>query len=282
VSGKNRYELEEAAVAAYERQKVRSIFRPLAEATLTALGNRRLGAVLDVACGTGIMARVIRERNGPAVPVVGVDVSSGMIAAARALSSDLDGTFDWHVASVDAMPLAAGSVDSCFCQQGIQYFPDEGAALAEIRRVLRDKGCLVLTVWTEANAYFRAQSDAMRRHVGEAAAMKALSPFSYPARTRLPDMLEGQGFRDVGVRDISISRVIADAERGIAEDIDGSPLGPLVRACDEATMRRVVDDILSDCADFIDGTDLCVPQHASMVTAIAGRSRSSGPCKASG
>ena len=277
MSGENRYELEEAAVAAYERQKVRSIFRPLAEATLSALGNRRLGTVLDVACGTGIMARVIRERYGPAVPVVGIDVSSGMIAAARTLSSDLDGTFDWHVASVDVMPLAPGSVDSCFCQQGIQYFSNESAALAEIRRVLRDNGCLVLTVWTEANAYFRAQSAAMRRHVGEAAAMKALAPFSYPARTRLADILTVQGFCDVDVRGISISRVIADAQRGVAEDIDGSPLGPLVRACGDATMRRVVDDILRDCADFINGTELRVPQHASMVTAIAGRSRSSGP-----
>lgn len=277
MSGENRYELEEAAVAAYERQKVRSIFRPLAEATLSALGNRRLGTVLDVACGTGIMARVIRERYGPAVPVVGVDVSSGMIAAARALSSDLDGTFDWHVASADAMPLAAQSVDSCFCQQGIQYFSNEGAALAEIRRVLCDDGQLVLTVWTEANAYFRAQSAALRRHVGEAAAMKALAPFTYPATTRLPDMLEIQGFRDVGVREISISRVIADAERGVAEDIDGSPLGPLVRACGEATMRRVVDDILRDCAEFIDGTELCMPQHAAMVTAMARGSRTSGP-----
>lgn len=278
MTGENRYELEEAAVAAYERQKVRSIFRPLAEATLTELGNMRLGTVLDVACGTGIMARVIRERNGPAVPVVGVDVSSGMIAAARALSSDLDGTFDWHVASVDSMPLAPGSVDSCFCQQGIQYFPNEGDALAEIRRVLRDNGWLVLTVWTHANAYFRAQSAAMRRHVGEAAAMKALAPFSYPALTRLPGILEVCDFRDVGVREISISRVIADAERGVAEDIEGSPLGPLVEASGEATMRRVVDDILADCAGFITGTELRVPQQASMVTARASRFRSSDSC----
>lgn len=277
MSGDNRYELEDAAVAAYERQKVGSIFRPLAEATLSALGNRRLGTVLDVACGTGIMARVIRERYGPAVPVVGVDVNRAMIAAARALSSDLDGRFDWHVASADAMPLAPGSVDSCFCQQGIQYFANEGAALAEIRRVLRDNGRLILTVWTEASAYFRAQSTAMRRHVGEHAAVKALAPFAYPALTRLPEMLAGKGFCDVDVRGISISRVIADAERGIAEDIEGSPLGPLVRACGDETMPRVVDDILRECADFIDGSALCVPQQAAMITTMASASRASGP-----
>ena len=272
MSGENRYELEEAAVTAYELQKVRSIFRPLAEATLTELGAIRLGTVLDVACGTGVMARVIREQRGPTVPIIGVDVSSGMVAAARALSSDLDGRFEWHVASVDAMPLEAGCVETCFCQQGVQYFSNVGEAFAEIRRVLRADGRLVLTVWTQANAYFRAQSAAMRRHVGEEAATKALAPFSHSLSTRLPDILEVEGFRDLGVKEISIMRVIADVERGIAEDIDGSPLGPLVRACGTGTMRRVVDDILADCADLINGTELRVPQHASMVTAIAGRS----------
>jgi SAM-dependent methyltransferase len=269
--------LEEAAVAAYERQKVRSIFRPLAQATLTELGAIRLGTVLDVACGTGIMARVIREQRGPTVSIIGIDVSSGMVAAARALCSELDGRFEWHVASVDAMPLAAACVDTCFCQQGVQYFSNEGGAFAEIRRVLRDDGQLVLTVWTEANAYFRAQSAAMRRRVGDEAATKALAPFSYPLSTRLLDILEVQGFRDLGVKEISITRVIADVERGIAEDIDGSPLGPVVRAFGAGTMRRVVDDILMDCADFIDGTELRVPQHASMVTATAGRSHAGKP-----
>ena len=227
------------------------------------------GAVLDLACGTGVVARVLRERFGPEAWITGVDISESMIAAARTLCQKLPGRFDWHAAPAHDMPLETASFGVCFCQQGIQYFPDERAALAEVRRVLADDGLLVVTVWSGPNAYFRAQSSALRRHVGEEAAERALAPFAYDGRRRLPGLLSGAGFADTKIGELVIERVISDAERGIEEDIAGSPLAPLVRARGQRTMRDVVGDILIECADFLDDGDLRVPQHALIAMARA-------------
>ncbi len=265
----NRFQLDGDAVAAYERQKVRTIFRPLAEATIDRLGEPPKSAVLDVACGTGIVARVLRDRFGPDLPITGVDISEGMIGAARSFCAGLAGPFEWHVAPVHDMPLGSRSFGLCICQQGMQYFPNERAALREIARVLHVDGLLILTVWSGPNAYFRAQAEAMKRYVSEAAGEKALAPFSYDAPDRLPAILGDTGFVGLDINEVVITRVIPDAERGIAEDIEGSPLAPLVQAGGPRVMQSVVASILDTCSALLDGGDLRVPQRAHMLTARA-------------
>jgi SAM-dependent methyltransferase len=265
----NRFQLDDDAVAAYERQKVRSIFRPLAEATIDRLGEPPKSAVLDVACGTGIVARVLRDRFGSNLPITGVDISEGMIGAARSFCAGLAGPFDWHVAPVHDMPLGSRSFGVCFCQQGMQYFPDDHAALREMNRVLRVGGLLVLTVWSGPNDYFRAMAAAMERYVSEEAAAKTLAPFAYDAPGRLPPMLGDTGFVDLDMNDVVITRVIPDAERGIVEDIEGSPLAPLVGAGGPRAMQNVVASVLDACGKLLDGGDIRVPQRTHMVTARA-------------
>ena len=100
--------------------------------------------MLDVACGTGIVARVARERMGPASRIVGVDASPPMLAVARGI----DATIDWREGNAMALPVAEGERFSLLtCHQGLQFFPDKTAAVHEMRRVLLPAGRVAIGTW---------------------------------------------------------------------------------------------------------------------------------------
>lgn len=265
----NRYELAMRAVDLYEARKVGSIFAPLANATLERIEIANSDRVLDVACGTGIVARTIRDQSGPDVRISGVDINDMMLAKAQALSCDLPGQIEWHVCDVTNIPAVSDTFSHVFCQQGLQYFPDDLAALTEMSRVLSVDGKLVLTVWGPENEYFLAQSAVMKKYVSAEAGEKALAPFSYPATIRVPELLARLGFRDVTVGTVSIERVIQDAETGVREDILGSPLGSMVENIEPSVMDEVVRDILSACTEYLQNGDLIIAQKSTLITASA-------------
>lgn len=262
----NKYDLTTEAVVAYEAQKVVSIFKPLAEATMDQVDVESDASVIDIACGTGIIGRTIRHRYGQGPAVTGVDLSSAMIAKAKSLCNPLGGRFSWIVCDASKMPVADHSYSTCFCQQGIQYMPDDVAAIGEMVRVLAVGGQLIVTVWGPANAYFEAQSAAFGRHVGKDWAAKAVAPFAYRGNERLPHLMASFGLDNILVEQISIDRVIRDAEAGVTEDIEGSPLLPAFRAATPETRALIVEDILSDCDQFQRGNDLIIPQHCHLFT----------------
>ncbi|MBI4206340.1 MAG: methyltransferase domain-containing protein [Betaproteobacteria bacterium] len=99
--------------------------------------------VLDMACGTGIGARLAAKRLPARVRIVGLDPDPAMLSVARAIAASLE----WHCASALKMPYEKATFDLCMCFQGLQFFPDRVAGLAEMRRVLKASGRLVATVW---------------------------------------------------------------------------------------------------------------------------------------
>ena len=265
----NRYQLAMHAIDLYEARKVSSMFAPLANATLEKIeiaGNAR---VLDAACGTGIIARTVRDNCGPEVQVSGIDINDMMLAKAQALSCDLPGQIDWHVSDVTNIPALSDTFSHVFCQQGLQYFPDDLAALTEMHRVLSADGKLVLTVWTSANEYFLAQSAAMRKYVSAEAGEMALAPFSYPAASRVPELLARLGFKDVTVGTVSIEQVIQNTETGVREDILGSPLGSMVENIEPSVMREIVRDIISACSKYLQNGDIKIAQQCTLIMASA-------------
>jgi SAM-dependent methyltransferase len=135
-----------SAAETYERHMVPAIFGPWAE-DLLALAMPAPGErVLDVACGTGVVARLVAQRVAPTGTVVGLDLNPGMLAVARTLPLP-QGEIQWREGNVSAMPFPDASFDLALCQQGLQFFPDRPAALREVRRVLEPRGRLALSVW---------------------------------------------------------------------------------------------------------------------------------------
>ena len=112
-----------------------AMHRALATAVAAFIDLNGVDAVLDVATGTGLVLRALRDR-GFTGPVTGVDLSPGMIDEARRHLPDAE----LLVADATTLPLPDASFDLVTCVTGLQLFPHPGAAITEWSRVLRPGG----------------------------------------------------------------------------------------------------------------------------------------------
>ena len=151
----------------YERYLVPSIFAPWALDLIEAAALRPGERVLDIACGTGIVARTAARTLGGGASVVGLDLSAPMLEAARSAAKAEGVSAEWKEGSAVKLPLADATFDVAFCQQGLQFFPDRPTALREMYRILAPTGRLVLSVWREIERSpgFAVLADALTRHI---------------------------------------------------------------------------------------------------------------------
>src|SRR5207244_2356410 len=109
------------AAELYERYPVRYILGPWAQALVARTGLKHDESVLDVACGTGVIARLAAHTVGPTGCVTGLDLNAGMLAVARSLPAPSGAPITWIEGSAVAMNLPNAAFDVVFCQQGLQF-----------------------------------------------------------------------------------------------------------------------------------------------------------------
>lgn len=121
---------------AYEERFVPALFRqwvePVLEAAAVGPGDR----MLDVACGTGVVARAAAERVAPDGTVTGVDLNPAMLAVARRVAPEIE----WRQGDAAALPFGDDAFDVVTCQSAIFFFPDPTGALSQMGRVTRPDG----------------------------------------------------------------------------------------------------------------------------------------------
>ncbi len=139
------FKIPETPGEIYEQHMVPAIFARWASDLVDAAGVRPGQRVLDVACGTGVVTRLLAERVGPTGRAVGLDFNAGMLAVARAAALGL--AIEWLEGNAMSMPLPDAAFDAVVCQQGLQFVPDKLAALREMRRVLVPSGRLAMSLW---------------------------------------------------------------------------------------------------------------------------------------
>jgi ubiquinone/menaquinone biosynthesis C-methylase UbiE len=167
----------------YERVLVAPLFRPFAEQLVARLAPTPGDSVIDVACGTGIVARVARERLGAEARIVGVDIAPAMLAVARTV----DPTIDWREGNAVSLPVGAAEHFTVLtCHQGLQFVADKPAAIREMRRVLAPGGRVAIATWRsledtpgvrELNAIAERQVGPIvdsRHSLGDASVLQAL------------------------------------------------------------------------------------------------------------
>ncbi|TIR15733.1 MAG: methyltransferase domain-containing protein [Mesorhizobium sp.] len=251
----------------YERWLVGPLFRPWAEVTFEEVKLSPGQRVLDIACGTGIVARVARERLGAAGYVVGIDINADMLAVARTVAPDID----WRVGNAGALPVLEGEqFDVIVCQQGLQFFPDKPAAAAQMRRAMEQGGRLAVATWRsdEEIPFFRELRRVAERLLGPIADLR----HSFGNAALIEALLRGAGFHDVRSRTISrrirfedgapLLRLNTMALVGMSAD--GKAMGDHER-------MRVVQDIVSGSApvlqSYADGSGVAFELSSNLVTA---------------
>src|SRR5262245_40302612 len=163
----NQWQLSGSAAERYERVLVPAIFAEWA-ADLVDLAQPRQGEdVLDVACGTGVVARLAAQRVGVAGHVTGLDLNASMLGVARMLPTlPKTAIVVWVEGSAMAMQLPDASFDVVLCQTGVPFFHDRAAGLREMSRVVRPGGRVLVSVWEGATPSTTAMWNAVERHIG--------------------------------------------------------------------------------------------------------------------
>lgn len=226
----------------YERYFVPAIGKPLAY-DLIALAALQTGErVLDVACGTAIVARLAAEGVGARGSVAGLDVNAGMLAVARSATPP-DRSIEWYEASAEAMPLPDETFDVVLCQLGLQFVPDKVGALREMRRVLAADGRLIITVPGPMPGIFAKLAEEMGYHIGAEAAGFVRQVFSLHDTAELQNMMNDSGLRDVAVQAKTKTLRLPAPKDFLWQYVHGTPLvAVLAKATDDAraAMERAV------------------------------------------
>lgn len=187
-----------ASMSVYEDVMVPRMFTPWAQVLLDEVALEPGDAVLDVACGPGSVTRLAAARVGTRGHLTGCDLSGAMLAIAAAKPPDpAAAPIDYVETPADRLPLPDAGFDAALCQQGLQFFPDRPAALAEMRRVLRPGGRVAIAVWSDIGQSppFAALGAAIRDVAGDELADRFRGgPWGLSSAEELGALLERAGF----------------------------------------------------------------------------------------
>lgn len=184
----------------YEDYFVPAMFRPWATLLLGHAAPQPGERVLDVACGTGIVARLSAPLVGAGGRVVAVDMNPAMLDVARALPAPPGSTITWQEGNAMALPFLEEAFDLVLCQHGLPFFPDRGQAVREMCRVLAPQG-RALTIVLQALAkhpVFEALMESVARHLALPLA-DVMTPFALSDADALRGLFTAAGFMKVEI-----------------------------------------------------------------------------------
>lgn len=189
-------EAEIVAAKAYEDIFVPAVFAQWATKVLDAANVSTGQRVLDIGCGTGVVAREALVRTGPTGFVAGLDPGAGMLTVARELCP----LVDWRQGVAESLPFPDASFDAVVSQFGLMFM-DRERAIPEMLRVLRSDGCIVVATWDliEQIPAYAAAIELIERMAGERAAAAVRAPFVLGSRQRLTEAFENAGAGSVTV-----------------------------------------------------------------------------------
>jgi ubiquinone/menaquinone biosynthesis C-methylase UbiE len=179
----------------YQRDFVPAIATPVSRELLRVADLQPGERVLDVACGTGLIARLASERVGASGTVTGIDIAPDMIDVAKSIPTPQ--TIDWHVADAVSLPIADESVDVVSCQMGLMFMDNRAGALSEMRRVLVPSGRAVIATPGRIQPVFEALERAIVEHISPELGGFVSAVFAMHDPDAVAALLRAAGFRDV-------------------------------------------------------------------------------------
>lgn len=232
-----------SSAAHYEREFVPLIAAPFAEDLVTAAALAADERVLDVACGTGIVARLAAARLGPGGTVAAVDSNPGMLSVARAVPSP-GAQIRWYEAAAESMPFPDNAFTVVFCQLGLQFIADKVGAIREMRRVLAPGGRVFVSTPTP-NAFFDVPAAALARHVGTDAARFVGVVFSLHDAAEIERLFREAGFHEVAVRTFAKELQLPAPRAFLWQYISSTPLASALSKVDVAHMAALESDVVN-------------------------------------
>ncbi len=220
--------------------------------------------VLDLACGTGVVAGRVKSATRKLCTVVGLDINEAMLSAARRIPD-----VEWQQGSALEMPFPNDSFDVLLCQQGLQYFPDRIAAMREIARVLAPGGRLAASVWgaLDRQPVHIALLDCIETFLGEELRTPLDAAFALAPIKTLRTMAEGADLKNVHVRFEHRTARYPSAADLVRGWMGATPAAGAFAGLSDERREAFVANFVDRLAGYIDDDGLAVPMEVHFLTA---------------
>jgi SAM-dependent methyltransferase len=203
--------------------QIRGYGMPISEWMLDALALQPGQRVLELAAGPGDTGFMAAELVRPGGTLVSSDAAEGMLDVARGRAAKLGiDNVEFKRLELEWIDLPTASVDAALCRWGLMLIVDPGAAVQEVRRVLRPGGRFALAVWdrAELNPWATIPGKALVE-LGHAEPPDPSGPgmFSLAGPGRLQELLDGAGFQEVLVDGVDVERSTSSAQAYVEETV---------------------------------------------------------------
>lgn len=239
-----------AGARAYEALHVPALFEQWCPRVLDAAGVASGDRILDVACGTGVLARAAEARVGPTGSVTGVDLGPGMIAVAKELAPSIE----WQECAAESLPYPDRSFDVVVSQFGLMFFSDRSEALREMVRVLKPGASMAVAVWDslERSEAYPDEVELLQRLAGKEAADALRAPFVLGSKADLTALFEASGVTSVDVETYTGTACFPNVRTMVEADLRGwlPVMGVILQ---EERIERILNEAEEVLADYVTG-----------------------------
>jgi ubiquinone/menaquinone biosynthesis C-methylase UbiE len=251
----------------YERYFVPAVGAPVAADLVETAAIQPVERVVDVACGTGIVARLARERVGSEGTVVGLDPNPAMLAVARQAAPP-GPPIDWYEAPAEAIPLPDESFDVALCGMGLQFFSDKEAGLREIQRVLVGGGRLVANLPGPTPSALEAMAESLAEHISPDVAGFVHLVFSLHDPYELRRLTTEAGFSEVHVRSSPKHLELPSPEDFLWQYVHSTPLAAVLSEVDDQRRAALTRDYATRCQGLVKNGGLAGEVNMTTLTAV--------------
>lgn len=256
--------------AAYDRYLGPIFFQQYAEDLAARLVVEPNSSVLELACGTGILTRKLRDRLPASVKLVATDLNEPMFRNAAAKFQETEAV-EWKQADACNLPFGDRSFDAVVCQFGIMFVPDKALSAREAHRVLKPGGVFLFNVWDslEQNPLGRIPHETIASFFDKDPPTFYQVPFGYHDHAEIRRVLEEAGFGDVRlevVDKIATGSTPQDAAIGL---VHGNPVAVAITERDPSLLPVITKAVAEALAKNLGETDIRAPMRAIVVEARA-------------
>jgi ubiquinone/menaquinone biosynthesis C-methylase UbiE len=236
---------DSSVAAAYDNYLVPVLFEPWAQQLITDHKPWLGKSVLDLATGTGVVAKLLAQEVGAEGSIIAADFNSQMLDVARRKCDNESVAMTFLECAAEDLNIDDTEIDVVVCQQGFQFFPDKIKAAKEIYRVLGNGGKAIIATWRPVLEceFFGAICFSLES-MGELEISQTMRmPFDMMPQEELVKSFRTARFSEVEVSVQSKNMVIPE---GTALDlVYSTPIGPMLSAMN-ANQQRQFKELLNE------------------------------------